>query len=63
MYFGCRQIIGCGVFTDVLSVKITGSGADDAIAPVRWIKYFEDNYKIARIHKIEEAGHMLYLPY
>ena len=28
-----------------------------------WIKYFEDNYKIARIHKIEGAGHMLYLPY
>jgi pimeloyl-ACP methyl ester carboxylesterase len=38
-------------------------GTKDDIVPIEFTKYFEANYKIKSIHKIEEAGHMLYLPY
>lgn len=38
-------------------------GIEDTTIPISFIKYFEENYSIKQVHKIENAGHMLYLPY
>jgi len=38
-------------------------GTNDDTVPIEFIKYFKDNYNIKTIHKIEGAGHMLYLPH
>ena len=38
-------------------------GTKDSIVPVSFLKYFKSEYSIREIHKIDNAGHMLYLPY
>lgn len=38
-------------------------GTDDITLPINFTKYFEENYEVKNIHKIEKTGHMLYLIY
>lgn len=37
-------------------------GTEDDTVPIEYTQYFETNYTIQSIHKIEGVGHMLYLP-
>ncbi len=45
-----------------IPVVIWQGTADDTV-PVSFLEYYKSAYKIKEIHMIENAGHMLYLPY
>lgn len=36
---------------------------DDKTILINFVDYFENNYNIKKAHKIDNIGHMLYLPY
>lgn len=38
-------------------------GLDDKTIPISFVNYFENNYNVKKVHKIDDVGHMLYLPY
>lgn len=38
-------------------------GMDDKTILINFVDYFENNYNVKKAHKIDNIGHMLYLPY
>ena len=38
-------------------------GTEDKAIPISCVKYFEENYMVKQVHKIDGVGHMLYLLY
>nr|WP_297174961.1 alpha/beta hydrolase [uncultured Agathobaculum sp.] len=38
-------------------------GIEDTTIPISFVKYFESEYAVKQVHKLEQVGHMLYLPY
>ena len=38
-------------------------GTADTTVPISFTEYFKSEYNIKELHKIENLGHMLYLPY
>ncbi|MDE7283195.1 MAG: alpha/beta hydrolase [Lachnospiraceae bacterium] len=38
-------------------------GTEDTTIPISFIEYFESEYAVKQVHKLEQVGHMLYLPY
>lgn len=38
-------------------------GMEDTTIPVSFVEHFESQYAVKQVHKLEQVGHMLYLPY
>ena len=38
-------------------------GTEDTTIPFSLVEYFESEYAVKQVHKLEQVGHMLYLPY
>ena len=38
-------------------------GTEDTTIPISFVEYFESEYAVKQVHKLEQVGHMLYLPY
>ncbi|MDE6280220.1 MAG: alpha/beta hydrolase [Oscillospiraceae bacterium] len=38
-------------------------GTEDTTTPISFVEYFESEYAVKQVHKLEQVGHMLYLPY
>ena len=38
-------------------------GTEDNTIPISFVEYFESEYAVKKVHKLEQVGHMLYMPY
>ena len=57
----CQKREGLSISKDI--PVYVWHGAEDTTTPLSFIEYFKSEYCVKEVHIIENAGHMLYLPY